>query len=249
MLAEALGIKTPGIVACVGAGGKTSVMQSLAADNRLWPVVVTSTTKLFYSQVAQYPLVELTDCGDGVDRISRLLRHRQQAAWFSRQQGEKVIGLPLDWIDKLAAALPAAIVLVEADGARGCLIKAPNAGEPVLPVNTMITVGILNLSMLNQPLTQHNAHRLDLISLIINKQAGEQVGWLDIASLAVHPQGIFQHARGRKVLVLSSGATAGADEAAKQIAGYVKAANCGIARVVITSGYGQAMQADEVYVL
>lgn len=249
MLAEALGLNQNGVVACVGAGGKTSLVQSLAADNVIWPVVVTSTTKMFYEQVAAYPLVVANHYDIGMEAVRLALAKQQQAAWFFRQQDEKVIGLPPEWVDKLAVVLPNVTVLVEADGARRCLVKAPNAQEPVIPVSTMTTVGILNLSILGQTLAPDNVHRLELVSLIINKQPGEQLDWLDIARLAVHTQGIFQYARGRRVLLLSGGGSAGARVAAKQIAGYVNSENTGIDRVVVTEGYGSSMQANEVYKL
>ncbi len=247
MLTEALGIKQPGIVACVGAGGKTSLLQSLAAARKLRPVVVTSTTKMFYSQITQYPLVVLDEWATGIAKVRQVLERKQQVAWFSRQEGEKVIGLPASWVDKLAAALPEATILVEADGARCCLIKAPGEQEPLIPASTTTTVGIINVSVLGQPLLAGNTHRLELVTQIINKQPGEQASWQDIARLAVHTQGIFQYARGSKILLLSGGGTANAREAAKQIAGYVKIANVSIDRVVVTAGYGSAMQTDEVY--
>ncbi|MBP2637740.1 MAG: putative selenium-dependent hydroxylase accessory protein YqeC [Firmicutes bacterium] len=249
MLADALGIKQPGVVACVGAGGKTSLVQSLAAEKAICPVVVTSTTKMFYEQVAEYQLVIENHCDTGMEAVRLALADQQQAAWFSRQQDEKVIGLPPDWVDNLAAALPAVTVLVEADGARRCLVKAPNAQEPVIPVSTMTTVGILNLSILGQPLAPDNAHRLELVSRIISKQQGEIIAWQDIARLVIHSQGLFQYAKGKRVLLLSGGADGTDWEAVRQIAGYVKKGSAGIERLVVSSGYGSDMQAVEVYVL
>lgn len=247
MLAEAIGLKQPGVVACVGAGGKTSVVQTLAAADNNRSVVVTSTTKMFYTQVTQYPLVMAADYATGAAQVVRLLAERQQAAWFVRQAGEKVIGLPPDWIDKLADTLPAAYILVEADGARGCLIKAPAAQEPVIPDTTRTTVGIVNLRVLGQPLSPVNTQRMELVTRRINKEPGELVDWQDIARLAVHPQGIFQYTRGSKVLLLSGSDDKGARQSAAQIAGYVKLANVGIDRVVITTGFGTAMRPCEVY--
>lgn len=247
MLVDAVGLKQPGVVACVGAGGKTSLMQSLVAAGLGWPIVVTTTTKMFYRQITHYPLVVTDDYGRGAAKVMQALAKQQQVAWFSRQKGEKVIGIPFDWVDKLAAALPCACILVEADGARHCLIKAPSAQEPVIPVSTMRTVGVVNISALEQPLSPANTHRLELVTHIINKQPGEPITWQDIARLAVHHQGIFQYARGSKVLLLSGSGDQAARQAAKQIAGYVKVADVGIERVVVTTGYGVAMQPSEVY--
>lgn len=249
MLIDAVGLKQPGVVACVGAGGKTSLMQSLVAAGQGWPIVVTATTKMFYRQITPYPLVVIDNYGTGVAKIMQVLAKQQQVAWFSRHEGEKVIGIPSEWVDKLAAALPGVCILVEADGARHCLIKAPSVQEPVIPVSTMRTVGVVNISALEQPLSAANTHRLELVTPIINKQPGEPITWQDIARLAVHQRGIFQYARGSRVLLLSGSGDQAARQAAKQIAGYVKVADVGIDRVVVTSGYGANMQPSEVYIL
>lgn len=249
MLADALGITRAGIVAFVGAGGKTSLIQSLSAVKGQYPVVVTSTTKMFYQQVAHFPLVVEAEYAAGVKAVRQLLQKQPFAAWFLRQEGQKVIGLPAEWVDELAAAKPAALLLVEADGAKHMLIKAPSELEPVMPLSTVKTIGVLNMSVLEQPLSPVNAHRVELVSRIINKQPGELVSWIDIARLAAHPRGIFQYARGRKILVLSGGESPGARVAARQIAGYCKLADCGIDRIVLTTGYGSAIEANEVYVL
>lgn len=249
MLMDAVGLKQPEVVACVGAGGKTSLVQSLAAAGLGGPIVITTTTKMFYRQVTAYPLVVNDNYGAGVAQVMHILAEQHQVAWFNRQAGEKVIGIPPEWVDKLAAVLPAVYILVEADGARGCLIKTPSEQEPVIPASTTRTVGIVNLSAQGQPLSVENTHRLDLVTCRINKQPGEVITWQDIARLAVHQQGIFQYARGSKVLLLSGCDDKAARLAAKQIAGYVTLANVGIDRVVVATGYGAAMQANEVYVL
>ena len=249
MLVDAVGLMQPGITACVGAGGKTSLVQSLAAAGLGGPIVITTTTKMFYRQVTDYPLVVNDSYAAGVAQVTHILAEQHQVAWFARQAGEKVIGIPPDWVDSLADALPTAYILVEADGARGCLIKAPSEQEPVMPANTTRTVGIANLTILGQPLSVDTTQRLDLVTCRIKKQPGELITWQDIARLAVHQQGIFQYARGSKVLLLSGSGDKAACQAAKQIAGYVKLANVGIERVVVAAGYGAAMQANEVYVL
>ncbi|SDE66164.1 selenium cofactor biosynthesis protein YqeC [Sporomusa acidovorans] len=248
MLKDALGLKQPGVVACVGAGGKTSVVQSLAAELD-GAVVVTSTTKMFCRQVDNYALVMLDHCSDGVAEVAKLLLKQPRVAWFAGQVREKIIGLPPEWVDKLAVCVPDAYILVEADGARRCLLKAPSCSEPVIPERTAMTVGVLNIGAMGQMLSPENTHRLELVTAIIQRQPGDRITWQDIARLAVHPQGIFQYARGTKVLLLSGNQGPVARQAVKEIAGYVKAAQVGIERVVAATGYGDAMRASAVFVL
>ncbi|HWR41684.1 selenium cofactor biosynthesis protein YqeC [Sporomusa sp.] len=251
MLWDALGVSQPGVTACVGAGGKTSLIQSLAtrASIRGWPVLVTATTKMFYRQVAGYELVLADDAAVGVAQVVKALQTGKPAAWFARQDGEKVIGVPSGWVDSVAASAPNTYILVEADGARRSLIKAPAEQEPVIPDRTTTTVGVLNLGAVGQPLSEANTHRLDLVSDIINKQVGETLEWLDLARLAAHRQGIFQYAQGTRILLLSGAEGPAARVAAEKISGYSTLARAGVARVIVTEGYGCAMQPCEVYKL
>lgn len=248
MLWDAIGISKPGVVACVGAGGKTSLVQTLAegAMRRDKPVVVTTTTKMFDSQVASFQPVLSEDLAKGLAKVTEAVGKRQVTAWLARRDGEKVFGVCPEWLDTLAAKAPDTYILVEADGASRCLIKAPAAHEPVIPACTAVTVGVLNIGVLGQPLATTNAHRLNLVANIINKQAGNPVEWQDLARLATHRQGIFQYARGARVLLLSGGGS-GSHVAAAQIAGYCRLAKTGIDRIVVTTGYGCSMQPIEVY--
>ncbi len=251
MLWTALGISEPGIIACVGAGGKTSLLQSLAvcACRRGVPVMVTTTTRMLYNQIAGYKHTLTANYTAGQEQVAAALGKKGIIAWLSGLAGEKVIGLPADWIDRLSSSLPSAYFLVEADGARCSLIKAPAEHEPVVPASTAITVGVLNLSVLGQHFSETNTYRMDLVSKIIHKQAGEIAGWLDLARLTVHRQGIFQYARGTKVLLLSGGGQPGSQAAAAQIAAYCRLANAAIERVVVSTGYGDVMLPAAVYQL
>ncbi|QDR82170.1 selenium cofactor biosynthesis protein YqeC [Sporomusa termitida] len=251
MLWAALGLNRPAVVACVGAGGKTSLIQSLAAGacRRGWPVLVTATTKMFYSQVAGYELVLTEAAATGVAQVAAALQQGQPVGWFARLEGEKVIGVPAGGIDSIAAKAPWANILIEADGARQALLKAPSAREPVIPACTSVTVGIVNLGAVGQPLTAANTHRPELVSGIIGKQAGAAVAWSDIVRLAVHRQGLFQYARGTRVLLLSGAQDPDLRPAGRLIAGDKTLAGAGLARVVLTTGYGCNMQPCEVYLL
>lgn len=250
MLWKALGVNLPGIIACVGAGGKTSLLQSLAkgARQQSRSVLLTTTTKMFYHQLAEYQPVVSDDYLKGMEAVVEILKAKQITAWLARLSGDKVLGVPPEWLELVAAKIPDAYILVEADGARCSYIKAPAPYEPVIPITTAMTIGVLNLGVLGQPLTDTNTHRLDLVTAIINKQAGDPIDWRDLAYLAVHPQGIFQHARGSRVLLLSGGNTDSL-VAAAQIAGYCKLAKAQIARVVMTKGFGSSMEPLRVYPL
>ena len=244
----AIGLKEPCVLACTGAGGKTTVLLSLAeaASERKVPLLLTTTTKMYYSQVSGCNPIFSDDFTSGAAEVKSALDQKKLAAWFVRREGDKVIGVPVQWLDRYAQSGVIPYVLVEADGAQGLLLKAPAVHEPVVPLCTAITVGILNLQAIGQPLSCCTAHRLPLVTALLQKPAGQLIEWRDVALLANHQRGIFQYSQGSKILLLT-GASAATAGVGRQIAGYLRAAQTGIAKCVVTTGYGMDIEAIEVY--
>lgn len=245
---EAIPMKQPGMLACTGAGGKTSLVQTLARQGHAchFPVILSTTTKMYYHQVERYAPVISASYEDGAEQIAGRLASGEIAAWFASREGEKCTGLPPGWLDKLARANPSCTLLVEADGARGRLVKAPAEYEPIVPVSTAITVGILNLQALEQPLNEAVTHRPERVSLLLNKPLGTRLEPGDLAALAVHREGIFRNSRGLKVLLLA-GADAVSCAVAKSVLQQLHHRPSDICRCILTVGYGENMQPVEVY--
>lgn len=245
---EAIPIEQPGVLACAGAGGKTSLLQTLAKEGSscYFPVILSTTTKMFFHQIENFMPVISNDYDEGAGRIAAQLATGASAAWVTSQEGDKCLGLPAPWLDRLAAANPSSQLLVEADGARGRLIKAPAAHEPIIPLSTAITVGVLNLQALGRSLDERAAHRPELISLLLDKPLGEKLEALDFAAIALHEQGIFKNSRGRKVFLLAGADAASHDQIAAIVQGLQRKSS-GITRCILTEGYSEDMRPLEVY--
>ena len=65
----------------------------------------------------------------------------------------KLAGLPAEWVDALAEDLPDVTFLIESDGARHRLLKAPADHEPVVPTATTLLVPTADLAVVRKPLT------------------------------------------------------------------------------------------------
>jgi probable selenium-dependent hydroxylase accessory protein YqeC len=251
-LSEALEITQPSVVSSVGAGGKTSCLLSLAAELQAQqaPFLLTATTKMFYSQVEDFTPVFMDTFSAGVECVQENIYRYLHTAWFTVRQGEeKIIGLPPEWIDMAFAAHIAPFILVEADGARGRLLKAPDAHEPVVPGSTTTTVGVLNLQSLGQGISPAIVHRPELVTALLHKGYGEPIEPEDVAKLARHEHGIFRGCKGSKVLILSGGGKEAAD-IGKAIAAHIRTNNqAGISRCVLTEGFGRNMRPVQVYEL
>jgi molybdenum cofactor cytidylyltransferase len=80
-------------------------------------------------------------------------------------------------------------LIVEADGARGRLIKAPAEYEPVIPPCADVVCVVANLAALRQPLDERIAHRPERIAALTGLPIGQPVTPEVLVSLLAHPEG------------------------------------------------------------
>ena len=202
-LAEALVPLVPGgsgVIAFVGAGGKTSALFHLGREleARGRSVLVTTTTHLADPRVEPGPfsgnLVFRPDMefaredGPGLDGAPGL------TVLVSREADTpgKVKGIHPSWIPALKRAWD--FVLVEADGSKRLSIKAPAPHEPVIPPGTDLVVGVVGLDCLGRPMDGRTVHRPERFARITGCDPGAAVGWEHLAALARHPEGLFKGA-------------------------------------------------------
>ena len=204
---QALELPAKGIISLVGAGGKTSLALSLMAEaqTKKLPVVLTTTTKMHWKELAQFRPVVSDSAAEAAGRLVLRQSLGQSAAWIGGWVGEKAVGVEPHEVDELLALLPEAVVLVEADGAKGCWLKAPARHEPVVPAETAVTMGVLNIRALGKPLEAPFVYRLPEVCSVLRKSPGAEIELRDYALLAASPKGIFQYARGRRLLLLAVG--------------------------------------------
>lgn len=199
----------------VGAGGKTSLLLRLAgevvASGR--PVLVTTTTHLADprgNEDAGFARVLLRGELEGAASTAAALPAPEPGVTLlvSRARGEdgKLKGIDPSHVARLAAVWP--LVLVEADGAKRLPIKAPAAHEPVVPVGTGLTAGVVGLDVLGWPMDGRTVHRPERFAAVTGCAPGAPIGWDHLVALARHPEGLFKGARGRRVVLLNK-----ADEA------------------------------------
>ena len=212
-LAQALAPLLPGaagVVAFVGAGGKTSALFHLAreldAEGR--SVLVTATTHLadprpepgpFRGNLLFRPEMEFPWTGrqPDLDRLPCL------ALLVSREAEEpgKVKGIHPTWIPSLR--LSRDFVLVEADGSRLLPVKAPASYEPVLPPGADLVVGVIGLECLGRPMDGRTVHRPEIFARITGCEPGSPIGWEHLVSLARHSEGLFKGVLSATVLLLN----------------------------------------------
>ena len=241
LLRDALQLRGGGIISLVGAGGKTSLMFRLARElsEKGDPVLTTTTTRICAPGESQSDKVIVGGSLDEIRKqaVAHLKRHRHltAAAGLLEDQG-KLIGLAPETVDALGESGLFRWIIAEADGAAGRPLKAPAAHEPVVPSATGWLIGVVGLSALGKPLTEHWVHRPAIFSEICDLTPGAEITASAVASLIRHPQGIMKSApeRCRRLVFLNQADAPGALATGRDIAGLVLGdGGAGIHRVII----------------
>lgn len=244
MLSEALAKDENGMITFVGAGGKSSLQRRLGTEWRLQgrSFLMTSTTKMFYEQIAEFAPVCCDEYDRGLAAVEKNLILSGYAGWFRKLDGDKVLGLPLEWIERFSHSDLVSNILIEGDGAAQKLIKAPNRNEPVVSALNKIVVGVLNLGAVGKNLDSSIAHRLDLVTELLDKKQGDKVETKDIAVLACHKKGIFNNTYGERILVLTNVESCSLKLAEDIIDKINQMGKNGIRRFVVTKGFDKQIE-------
>lgn len=218
-LHQALRITPNEVIAFTGAGGKTSVLVRLGAElyQMGLRVLSTTTTRIGEDQLGLFPQVfRYTD-----DLFA--LRHTFEQAGYLFTYSEicagKVYGFTPETLMPILNTLSPDVVLIEADGARQRLLKAPYDHEPVIIPQTTLLVPVVSALVVNQPLDEAHVYNAQAIAEHIGCLPGAPIQPEWIATLftdaAFALKGVPASAR---VIVCINGVTEATCPAARVIA-------------------------------
>jgi probable selenium-dependent hydroxylase accessory protein YqeC len=213
-----------GVIAFVGAGGKTSALFRLATahEGQGRRVLITTTTHLLdpreeLSRPA-FDLILRPDLESPVGSASLPEARAGLTVLLTRtaEPPGKMKGIHPSWIPALRASWD--LILVEADGSKRLPVKAPEFYEPVIPPDTDLVVGVVGLDCLGQPMDDRTVHRPERFGAITGCVAGAPILWEHLVTLVGHPEGLFKEAPGARVLLFNKADRAQAIPSKAQLA-------------------------------
>ena len=197
LLCDLIDLPTYPLITIVGAGGKTTTMYTLAGElaQRGKCVITTTTTQIFYPEPGETDaLIVAADTPILLQNIRAAWQHQQRitvAGTFLRT--DKLAGLQPEQPYELLMKSGADAVIVEADGARHRMIKAPAEHEPVIPVQTNVALLLMSAESINQPLSAEIAHRPEQVATVTRVNVGDVLSPAVIARLMTSEQGALKH--------------------------------------------------------
>ncbi|STO30778.1 molybdopterin-guanine dinucleotide biosynthesis protein A [Fusobacterium necrogenes] len=169
MLVKVFDIKKGDVITITGAGGKTSLMFSLARELSVsGKVLITTTTKIFLPKPEEFEV--LITANNKIKGLSKNI-----FVYGEKLENNKLYSPSYDKIYNLKKEFD--YILIEGDGAKEKKIKAWSDTEPCIPPFSTKTIGVINLDILNLKLEKNNIHRFEIFkekfSLYINKIANK----------------------------------------------------------------------------
>lgn len=116
------------------------------------------------------------------------------------------------------------MLLVEADGSNCKPLKGWRKDEPVIVPKTDVTIGILPIHCLNQTIDSSLVHRMEAFTDITGLETGDRMTEEAYVRLITHPNGLFGHGMGERILVFNRADNDELKEASRQIA--VRSRDC-----------------------
>jgi molybdenum cofactor cytidylyltransferase len=190
---QAFGLGAAGqLVAITGGGGKSSLMFVLA-QQLPGRVIMTTTTRIFASQMERAPAALLIEDREPEQwpELDRCLAAHGRCLVAGRVNGDKAGGVAPDVPGRFLARPDIDYVLVEADGSRMRPVKAPAEHEPVIPPESTLVVPAVGMDALDGPIEQV-AHRPELVATLTGIQPHDRLAPEPLAWLVTHPDGVLK---------------------------------------------------------
>jgi probable selenium-dependent hydroxylase accessory protein YqeC len=197
LLCDLIDLPTSRLIAIVGAGGKTTTLYALANElaQRGKRVITTTTTQIFFPKQGETgTLIVASETPTLLKMIDTAWKqHHHVTVAGSVLSTVKLAGLQPEQPYELLLKSGADAVIVEADGARHRMIKAPAEHEPVIPLQTNVALLMMSAGAINQPLSEEIAHRPERIAIVTGICPGDILTPAVIAKLITSEQGALKH--------------------------------------------------------
>ena len=191
-----LDISVGSVVAVVGCGGKTSLIELMADRLREKKVLISTTTKIYPPKMKDIMLCEtLVQCEEHEPRTGI------QCMGLLNSASGKLEALPEAFLANLQPRYD--IVLLEADGSRGLPCKGWLADEPVVPDYCTHTLGLITMGALGKPAGETTVRRLPEFFALTGVGEGQTITVAALDAMVCAPKGMFKNSVGQRYVIVN----------------------------------------------
>jgi probable selenium-dependent hydroxylase accessory protein YqeC len=193
---DCLDIATGSVLAVVGCGGKTSLIELVASGLREKKVLISTTTKIFPPKMKDIMLCET---------LSQCEKHEPQTGiqcmGLLNSASGKLEALPEAFLARLQPGYD--VVLLEADGSRGLPCKGWLANEPVIPNYCTYTLGVITMGALDKPAGEATVQRLPEFYALTGVGEGQAITAQALEAMVCAPSGMFKNSAGQRYVIVN----------------------------------------------
>ncbi len=184
-LYERFGFLPRELVSIVGAGGKSTILFTLGREfaSTQTRVILTTTTKMAANQAT-----EPTCWSEDPAVVEAALETGTPLFVAGERVPNKVAGPTAEVVDRLYVETSVDYLIVEADGARSLMFKAPEEHEPVIPSTSTMVIVVASLDAIGRPISEV-AHRPERVAALIGVQPDDLLTPEHAATVLLHPNG------------------------------------------------------------
>lgn len=190
-----------GIVCAVGAGGKKTVLQHLAARHPGRVALTATVITTHFPEELGFE-VAVADQDELPARIAALDAARSAAYACPSDKPGRHGGVSPAVIERIHRECGFAATYVKADGARMRWIKAPQEDEPVVPASCTHVVAVISARAIGEPLGPRVAHRIERLQQITGLELEQPITPAHVGRLIASPEGLRKGAGSRHVVPL-----------------------------------------------
>ncbi len=199
-LTEIIDLNKGQIVSIVGAGGKTTLMFTMAKELRKGnKVLVTTTTKIYVPPINDFQFMFFE--GDNINLFNNSVDKGIYVYGNFINSEDKIIGTCDNELQKLLPHYD--YIFIEADGSKRKPIKGWNHNEPVISKYTDITIGVITIEVLGMMINESNIHRIEEFMALTGTKEDQKITEKHIISLIFNPKGLFKNSLGKRILFIN----------------------------------------------
>ena len=199
-LKDIIGIESGNVVSIVGAGGKTTLMYYLGKElKENGKVLMSTTTKILPPKKDEADFLAI-----GKEEYSNIKNKQDLGSYvysYGKNNEGKLLGIKEEEISLIKEDFN--YIILEADGSKCKPLKGWSDTEPVIYNDTDITIGVLNIKVLEKEITDDLVHRLEEFKKLITGIEEDTITNKHLIRIIFNEKGLFKNSKGKRILFIN----------------------------------------------